>query len=221
MRHEPGISNISVFGSHGRGNPDAYSDLDVLVLCKDDVGTQSEESVRALVSERYHQEPSISWYGEEKMKRFHASGDLFAWHLYRESFPLPGFISLAEIYGEPAPYMNCLDDIAGLHEIFETIPGQIRQRPQNLVYELGLAYVCMRNIAMSASSTLNERVDFGRLSPYGLPGLAPSIQRDDYDTLCQCRHASTRGTHAPDVTMDVENLLKRGIEWAVTVEREL
>lgn len=219
MTNDAGILNISIFGSFGRGNPDAFSDLDVLVLCGDGAGTQSEEYVRKLVSDRYDKEPSISWYGERKLAHFFSTGDLFAWHLFRESFALPGFQPIEEIFGMPAPYLNCLEDIAGLQDILCSIPDQIRLHPQNLVYELGLTYVCMRNIAMTASSVLRDHVDFGRFSPYGLPGAAPLIDEKDYSLLSRCRHASTRGTVAPDVTIDVEGTLRESLVWAGSVER--
>ena len=214
-----GILNISIFGSYGRGNPDSFSDLDVLVLCRDGAGTQSEDYVREAVCRQFDKEPSISWYGEQKLAYFFSTGDLFAWHLYQESFALPGFAPLEEIYGKPAPYLNCRDDIAGLREILSSIPDQIKLNPQNLVYELGLTYVCMRNIAMTASSVLLDNVDFGRSSPYALPGATPSINEDDYHLLSKCRHASTRGAPAPDVPIDVESTLRECLVWAENIER--
>jgi hypothetical protein len=219
MNCNAGIMNISIFGSYGRGNPDAFSDLDVLVLCDDGAGTQSEAHVRKLVSDQYEKDPSISWYGKKKLAHFFAIGDLFAWHLHRESFALPGFEPLGKIFGLPAQYLNCLDDIAGLRDILCSIPEQIRLHPQNLIYELGLTYVCMRNIAMTASSVLRDHVDFGRYSPYGLPGVVPSISTNDYGVLARCRHASTRGTPAPSVTIDVEGTLRASLVWAELVER--
>lgn len=221
MNSEVGILNVSIFGSYGRGNPDAFSDLDVLVLCRDGAGTQSEEMVRAIIAKDYDQVPSISWYGESKLAHFFATGDLFAWHLYRESYAMPGFASLAETFGRPAPYLNCLDDILGLHEILSSVPNQISSNPQNLVYELGLTYVCLRNIGMTASSVLCDEVDFGRHSPYGLPGVTPLILKEDYAQLAQCRHASTRGTEPPVVEIDVQHTLRESLAWAGSVERKV
>jgi len=218
MNIESGILNISIFGSHGRGSDDRFSDLDVLVVCRDGAGTQPEGSVRRIVAEQFDKAPSISWYGSKKLAQFFKTGDLFAWHLYTESYALPGYKSLTEMFGRPARHMNCLEDIKGLHDILRSIPDQITQSPQNVVYELGLAYVCLRNIAMTASSVLCERADFGRYSPFNLPEIDPPISRDDYALLARCRHASTRGTIAPEVNIDVSTVLRNSLVWVKYVE---
>lgn len=219
MNSNSGIQSIAIFGSFGRGNADAFSDLDVLVLCRDGAGTQPETLVRSLVAQEFRQPPSISWYGNAKMTHFFTTGDLFAWHLYRESFPLVGFPSLVEMFGEPAPYLNCMTDIQGLAEILSTVEEEINSSPQNLVYEMGLAYVCLRNIAMTASSALSERVDFGRFSPFNLPAVEPPISLNDYKLLAQCRHASTRGTSPPELDIDVTRVLHNSLSWARSIER--
>lgn len=221
MNVESGVLNISIFGSYGRGSHDRFSDLDVLVVCRDGAGTQSEDYVRRKVGQKFGQAPSISWYGNKKLAHFFRTGDLFAWHLYTESYALPGYLSLAEMYGCPTRYMNCLDDIKGLHNILRSVPNQVAQSPQNLVYELGITYVCLRNIAMTASSVLCDKVVFGRYSPFDLPKIAPPIPKEDYALLARCRHASTRGTKAPDVNIDVSAVLRNSLEWAESVERKV
>jgi hypothetical protein len=208
MNVESGILNISIFGSYGRESNDAFSDLDVLVICRDGAGTQPEDNVLAMVAREFDQAPSISWYGNKKLAHFFNTGDLFAWHLYTESYALPGYLSLADMYGRPARYLNCLADVKGLHNILRSIPNQIARSPQNLVYELGITYVCLRNIAMTASSVLCEKVAFGRYSPFVLPKIAPPISKEDYAHLAQCRHASTRGTEAPEANIDVSAVLR-------------
>jgi hypothetical protein len=221
MNVENGILNVSIFGSYGRGSYDAHSDLDVLVVCRDGAGTQPESIVRKIVSQEFDKIPSISWYGSKKMEYFFTSGDLFAWHLYAESYPLSGYLPLAEMFGRPGPYLNCLDDISGLHSILLSIPDHVTRSPQNVVYELGLAYVCLRNIAMTASSVLCENPAFGRYSPFELPEIAPPISKTDYAILAKCRHASTRGTEAPKVNIDVKTVLRNSLRWVEAVERKV
>lgn len=221
MIFDTSIVNISVFGSYGRGSSDTNSDLDILVVCPDNGGTQSEAYVRSIVAEQFSLEPSISWYGEKKMKYFFDTGDLFAWHLFRESQPIHGFKHISEIFGKPQPYRDCQDDVLGLVEILEDVPGQLAARPQNLVYELGIVYVCLRNISMCASSVLCEQVDFGRHSPYRLPGTEFLIDRSDYDVLASCRHASTRGLRKPKIEIATQEILERCIYWANSIKRRI
>jgi len=221
MNVENGILNVSIFGSYGRGNHDTRSDLDVLVVCQDGAGTQSDDAVRATIAREFDKTPSISWYGDKRMAHFFSTGDLFAWHLYTESYPLPGYKSVAEIFGRPEPYLNCLYDIRGLRDILSSIPDQIAKNPQNLIYELGLAYVCLRNIAMTASSVLCETAIFSRSSPFELPEIGQPMSKADYDLLTQCRHASTRGTQAPEFDIDVSTVLQKCLYWAEVVERKV
>lgn len=213
MNDQNGIMNVSVFGSYGRGNSDSSSDLDVIVMCRDAGGTQSIEKISAVVSKHYGNIPSISWYGEKKLRFFFESGDLFAWHLYNESLPLAGYTHLKEVLGKPAPYLDCMEDILGLREILINVPKQILHRPENTIYELGIVFVCLRNIAMAASSKLCGSVQFGRYSPMLLPMVPFPLSMEAYELLAGCRHASTRGLIAPKLNICVENVIVESVKW--------
>jgi len=221
MNLQCSILNISLFGSYGRGNSDPNSDLDIIVLCPDNGGTQPEDYVRKVVATEFKLEPSISWYGERKLKHFFDTGDLFAWHLFLESRPMAGYEHIKQIFGEPRPYRNCRDDVEGLVEILEGVPAQIAARPQNLTYELGVLYVCLRNIAMSASSVLCDQVIFGRHSPFLLPDASLPISRAEFDILASCRHASTRGINEPKIDFSIDYVLEKSITWAHSIKRRI
>lgn len=218
MTEDNNILNISVFGSYGRGNADSSSDLDILVLCRDGGGVQSEDFVRSRVSREFNIPPSISWYGEKKLKDFFKAGDLFSWHLYKESFPLFGYEHIRDILGTPKKYGNYIGDINGLIEILVEVPNHIVRYPQNIVFELGIAYVCLRNIALTASSVLGGQLDFSRYSPFELSGQEIPMSKNKYDLLIECRHASTRGADAPPINEDFEKTLAQSISWALKVK---
>ncbi len=70
---------------------------------------------------------------------------------------------------------------------------EIRSGSNNLIYELGIAYTAIRDIAMSASWFLMEKPSFSRYTPYLLPTACP-LPIDAYHGAMAARHQSTRGT---------------------------
>ena len=68
----------------------------------------------------------------------------------------------------------------------------------NAVYEAGLIYVCLRNIAMAASWLLCEHPDFSRYSPFQLTGVEPCpVSKGDFALTMACRMAGQRGNIPP------------------------
>jgi hypothetical protein len=96
------------------------------------------------------------------------NGDLFAWHLALEAMPLFETFPILDMLGEPAPYTETVADIASFHAVLNGIPRQLGANEFNAVYETGLIYVCVRNIAMAASWLLCPHPDFSRYSPFHL-----------------------------------------------------
>ena len=206
--------NISVFGSAARGERDEMSDLDVIAIVRDGGGKQSELPVLDAVRGYRQDEPSISWYGEKKIRTFFQTGDLFAWHLFLESIPVEGYPTIGEQFGRPNEFRDGFETIRELARIYEGIPLAIDDAPQNIKYELGICYVCFRNIAMAASWHLCEQPDFGRYSPYSLGVLEFPLSRMTYDLLWRCRISGQRGFPPPTTDeIDVRSMLQEGSIW--------
>src|SRR3546814_3815320 len=91
-----------------------------------------------------------------------AEGHLFAWHLFHQSKSLWGEESIADLFGRPQPYRDAKADILSFHSVLDSIPAAMHRCAGNSVYEFGLLYVCVRNIAMSASWHLCPQPDFTR-----------------------------------------------------------
>ncbi|QQO14172.1 hypothetical protein JJB99_33530 [Bradyrhizobium diazoefficiens] len=82
--------------------------------------------------------------------------------------------------------------------VLRGIPKQLAENNNNAVYEAGLIYVCLRNIAMAASSELCTRPDFSRYSPFKLPlKTRCPISVAQYETIMNCRMAGQRGLPPP------------------------
>lgn len=214
--------NISLFGSAARGQTDKFSDYDVLAVVRDGGGKQSEEAVLRWAAQSGVVAPSISWYGEKKMRNFFCSGDLFAWHLFLESTPIGGFDHISVPFGRPAPFLDALASIEELEAILVEVPEKAKAAPQTHRFEMGVAYVCLRNIAMAASWHLCERPNFGRYSPYAIIDPIFPCSRIDYESLAACRIAGQRGTTlASDRMVDLKGLVVTVVPWVQKLKERI
>ena len=81
-----------MFGSVGRGQQDRLSDLDVLCVVQNGAGRLAEGSIVDYIPpELCSLKLSISWYGGNRIREMFRNGELFAWHLHRETIPLHCF----------------------------------------------------------------------------------------------------------------------------------
>lgn len=176
MNHE-----IYVFGSLCRGDSTPTSDVDVLVVPFEVESPQFPYG--------------WSVYSPELLSEYFKNGRLFAWHLHLEAkcvFSPRGVPFLASL-GPPAPYSTTFDDIDDLERLLNEALNELTTGTKNIIYELGIAYTAIRDLAMSASWSLLESPCFAADAPYRLP-IAPPLPRATYHEAMLARHASTRGT---------------------------
>jgi len=172
--------DLYIFGSAVRGEVSSSSDIDVLVIPLDSFrgGYPSDWSV----------------YSPETIQSYFHGGRLFAWHLHLEAKciysagPKPYLSTL----GAPAPYSSVAKDIDDLEGMLRESLLEIQRQTSSLVYELGITYTAIRDIAMAASWTLMERPCFSRNAPYLLPRPCP-LSSEAYKGAMLARHSSTRG----------------------------
>lgn len=213
------LIGIYIFGSVGRGQQDALSDLDLLAIVKNGAGKISELSVVSHVPEAFRGlKPSISWYGGDRLSEMFRNGELFAWHLHRETLPLYDPNSFLKSLGQPAEYRDAAVDTRSFQKVLKGIPSQISANEYNAVYEAGLIYVCLRNIAMAASWSLCDFPDFTRYSPFKLKRIRQCpISREEFDLTMTCRMAGQRGKVPPahvdrELVLDIYQRLDPWIE---------
>lgn len=216
------IVNVSLFGSRVRDDIDDNSDLDVLVVVKNDSGTIDKDNVELVTRSMFGISPSISWYSERKLREMFAQGDLFAWHLFLESKGIKPYGDLSSLYGKPNDYVSALDDMQALHEILVGIASEIVEKPHNVIFELGVLYVCARNIAMAATWHLLPRPDFGRYSPFKLEEPFP-VSKDEYLLAMACRMASQRGLPPPGLATPERLLAMHNplIQWSLRLMEQI
>jgi hypothetical protein len=96
-------------------------------------------------------------------------------------------------------YQDFVADVASFQKVLSGIPEQVGHNENNAIYEAGLMYVCLRNIAMAASWVLCELPDFSRSSPFRLTKFDPCpISARDYQITMACRMAGQRGLVPPE-----------------------
>jgi len=186
------IHDLYIFGSATRGEVSPTSDIDVLVIPLGNGQTGYPDA--------------WSVYSPAIIQSYFKSGRLFAWHLHLDAKciysanPMPFISSL----GTPAPYSSAGEDIDDLEGMLRDSLREIQSQTTNLIYELGIAYTAIRDIAMAASWALLERPCFSRNAPFLLPSPCP-ISREAYRGAMLARHSSTRGC---DHSIEIEGIAK-------------
>jgi predicted nucleotidyltransferase len=191
------IEAIRLFGSYAREENTDLSDYDVLVvLNKSQI---VDEKLSKKVLSLFDREVSISWYNKKRIEVMFKMGHLFAWHLFLESKPLFQEYDFISNLGKPESYRYSYEDVWSLIEILKPIKKSVAKNSNNLIYEAGLTYVCARNIALCSSPKLQNRYTFSVKAPLE-SGL--KVSEYDFNILCQCRYASTRGITPPKFSTD-------------------
>src|SRR5208283_3231288 len=157
------ILSVRLFGSHARGDAEESSDLDILCIL-DAVTSEKKSAASRLICAAYGNSISITFYGRKRFSEMFEEGHLFAWHIFTESHFLPGFTDHDWIVqlGRPLPYTDAIQDVRDLIEIMESIPENLERCPANTVYEAGLLYLCLRNVAISLSWHSPTGLNFSR-----------------------------------------------------------
>lgn len=175
MRHE-----IYLFGSICRGETCPTSDVDVLVL--------------PFTDDRSSFPTNWSIYAPELIREYFIKGRLFAWHLHLEAKCIftPHATPFLNALGAPTPYTTMYKDIDELESLLQEAIQELANGTSNIVYELGIVYTAIRDLAMSASWKLLGAPCFSSNAPYKLPNPCP-LKFATYEQVKLARHSSTRG----------------------------
>lgn len=172
--------DIYIFGSLCRGESSPTSDVDVLVI--------PFSAKRSLFPDNW------SIYTPELIAEYFQKGRLFAWHLHLEAKCI--FTTKAQPFlaglNSPAPYSTMMSDIDDLEALLLEAVNELNNGTRNIVYELGIAYTALRDLAMSASWSLMGAPCFSCDAPYRLPVDFP-LKKSTYRQAMLARHSSTRG----------------------------
>lgn len=201
---------LYVFGSAARGEIDEQSDLDVLAVLVDK-------------SEQARLPRNFLVYSRAELAACFERGDLFAHHLTWESRLIHSHDGSDVIHdlGRPTPYQSGEHDFDCFYQIGNESISQIIGGNCSFVFEFGVLYMAIRDVAMILSYHVSERPSFSKYVPYYItPQL--TLERDKYEYIKNCRAASTRGPVLiveHDVLSDIDLFAIR--EWLDSARRVL
>lgn len=204
MRDLEKIIAVRLFGSVARGEADANSDLDILVVTESELGL-TEELRTAL---GIPCSADVSMYSTKRLLSMFEQGHLFAWHIFLESTPF-GALSDSKwkkSFGKPKEYTNSKIDIRIFLELLDDCEHAI-ENGSDAIFEAGICYLGLRNLGMILSYKVKSHPDFSRYSAMHLPeDMRPPLELLEYEYLLACRRYSKRGMK--DNTPDNETILK-------------
>ena len=194
---------LYIFGSAARGEVAKNSDVDVLVI------TDQVEKKSTFPD-------SWSVYSKKSIKKLFSQGKLFAWHLYLDAkcIHCSEPTTFLEQLGEPTQYEGLIDDFCSLSELLDDTLNEIKITNSE-VFEIGLIYTALRDIAMVASTVLSDRPCFSRYSPFKIPLKIP-LSQDLYESMIEARLTSTRGLEfTGDTSRIINELVSSDIKYWV------
>jgi hypothetical protein len=190
------------FGSFVRGELDKHSDCDLLVVLQN-VADGDERRLLDRIPPALSIVASVSWYSPQKIYEMFRRGDLFAWHLHLESrkVALSSEKDLIDDLGKPAEYVQAFETYSTFAQLLMSAEEQLNHELCSTVYEAGLLYVSIRNIAMALSWYTPGGLSFSRYSPKILSnrmGVAFPLSDVEFQTLVECRLSTQRGISTPE-----------------------
>lgn len=192
------VEALRIFGSTARGESDEKSDVDVLV-----VGPPRSDELENVITKYLSKYPaerlSFSWYSSNKVRALFREGDLFAWHLHKESWSLTSAMDILTHLGEPAPYRDGHTTFGTFRSLLDSSERHIRADDTSPTYEAGLLYAASRNIAMALSWHTPAGLNFSRLAPFPVSeavDLSFPLSEMEYALLVSCRQRVQRGLPA-------------------------
>jgi predicted nucleotidyltransferase len=229
MSHaSPHLLDVRLFGSVARGDVTPASDLDVLAVVSRRLSPAETDDVRAELCGVFGTKADVAFYTLDRLREMFVTGHPFAWHLAMEARRVDMSTHVLESLPTPPrpPVAAITYDVGQLSDLAHSVRHAGGKCPASAAYEAGIAYVCIRNAAISASFILLDRPVFAQSAPFVLSGhlgMRPPVCEQDYRAMANTRRLSLRGEEMVD-RLDWNWLASRleGIEsWMDAIQSQL
>lgn len=173
--------HIYVYGSFCRGEYSQGSDLDLLAIS--DAGTERFDPMR------------FSVYSPSKISDLWERGNPFAWHLSLEArmiFASDGADFLSSL-GRPQPYRESAEDCERFLALFREAADSASSTPEPMVFDLGVMFLAVRNIATCYALGVMGCGKFSRDAARQLGDKSVPVDDAAYRILERARLLSSRG----------------------------
>lgn len=175
--------NLYVFGSFCRGEIDQYSDIDLLIIKK------QNEILPRFDLDKY------SIYNLDRIQILWKEGNPFAWHLFLESKFIfsNDSIDVLKNLGEPNIYSNHINDMDKFLKLFHDSKLSLVSTKNSIDFDLSMIFLSIRNFASCYSLGHLKKPNFSRNSAIELGNDSIKLSDDCYSILLKSRILSTRG----------------------------
>lgn len=205
MTHE-----VYAFGSIVRGDVQSTSDVDILAI----PFTENTSKFPA----------TWSIYSPKLLEQYFEEGRLFAWHLHLEARVVytPNKVDFISKLGEPREYRSAMEDVKDLGQILDDALIGIVNEQNSEIFDYGVMYTALRDIAMSASYVIMDKPNFSRMAPYEIPVEFP-LPIETYKKAMLARHCSTRGLDLSLCFEEEKQFLQKSTfkRWLENIEAKL
>ena len=192
-----------LIGSRARGDADEHSDWDVLVITDRRLTPRDREYLEREYTDRLGHEVELSAYGADFFRGMVRDGHLFAWHVWQDSQRIGSSRDVVDDFGEPAPCPNAYTEASDLADDLTATIQRLADGTPNLVFDAGIAYICVRNIAIHMSWFQDGALTFSRNAPLVVQWDIPfPLDETTYTSLYSARTARKRPARAPAFRRD-------------------
>jgi hypothetical protein len=165
----PWAAGAVLFGSHARGDSDAYSDIDLAIfVMANDINELA--GIKTDMAEESEKRVSISLYSTRTAEILARDGSLFLWHLSLEGrilFQRDGWMSALFSRLKPYGKNKALRDLTTFARLLEDCRHALCVGNSTAPFEAATMYSVLRNCSMIYSH-MNGMPCFGRLQPIRL-----------------------------------------------------
>lgn len=159
------VEAIALFGSFARGDYDASSDIDILIIIEDCDEKYFVDIKEKLVEQLNVPSDWVSVYRKKTIQEMYEFGSYFLWHIKVEGKILFSRSKyLEDILNNLPLYRRARQDLLDYQQICNDVRSSVKKDFNTLFYEFAVLASLVRNTCITLSYVKGKKV-FGRKAP--------------------------------------------------------